>query len=165
MKAVDIMERRGQYGAGGVANQNDDGDDSYEEDMTKSILQRQQTAKLMGYNIANTLQMNDQFKGKFINRAPDKMINFLQGHIILAYNSLISYTDVSSFINDKNNAGKNIEIEEDKITFVDLQHNFKVVAIQDLGSGAGLNLFVFEDTREHHILFLRGSFHPNKQNP
>ena len=41
--------------------------------------------------------MNEIFSERIIKRAPDKMIDFLDGHILLAYRNSIMYLDVSEY--------------------------------------------------------------------
>ena len=41
--------------------------------------------------------VNEIFSERIIKRAPDKMIDFLDGHILLAYRNCIMYLDVSDY--------------------------------------------------------------------
>ena len=45
----------------------------------------------------STNSVNSIFSTRIIERAPDKMIDFLDNHILLAYRNLIIYMDVSEY--------------------------------------------------------------------
>ena len=44
-----------------------------------------------------TLSVSQIFKERIIRRAPDKMIEYLQDHILLAYRNSIIYIDLSRY--------------------------------------------------------------------
>ena len=46
---------------------------------------------------ASQKSVSQIFEGELVDRAPDKMIDFLQGHVLLAYRNSIVYLDVSNF--------------------------------------------------------------------
>ena len=81
---------------------------------------RDERAKLEINNLDDFSNVSTFFSDKIINRAPDKMIDFLQGNILLAYRNLIISADVSEYVRDEplNSENSNvvhIKLGEDKV--------------------------------------------------
>jgi len=81
---------------------------------------RDERAKLEINNLDDFPNVSTFFSDKIINRAPDKMIDFLQGNILLAYRNLIISADVSEYVRDEPSNSENsnvvhIKLGEDKV--------------------------------------------------
>ena len=58
--------------------------------------------------------VNEIFSERIIKRAPDKMIDFLDGHILLAYRNSIFYLDVSDYGVIDGNVPNSLKIGQDE---------------------------------------------------
>ena len=88
----------------------------------------------------STQSVNEFFSNKIIERAPDKMIDFLDNHILLAYRNLIIYMDVSEYGLMDNEVPQNVKIGQDnhfieivvpseKIFQLELLQKYKIICI------------------------------------
>ena len=95
------------------------------------------------------------FSKKIIDRAPDKMIDFIDNHILVAYRNTIIYLNVSSYgVKDgnipshlRNGQQKShfikVKVPMENIFFLDLLPKYKIVCIQEIGND--MSAFVLED--------------------
>ena len=102
----------------------------------------------------STHSVNRVFSERIISRAPDKMIDFLDNHILLAYRNLIIYMDVSEYgltdgevTSDVRGANDShfieIVVPPEKIFQLELLQKYKIICIQEIGNG--MSAFVLED--------------------
>ena len=80
-----------------------------------------------------------------VDRAPDKMIDFLHGHVLLAYRNTIIYIDVNHFGIDKpeltipseySKSDRNfiqVDITQDQVLELELHSKYKIICIQEIG--------------------------------
>jgi hypothetical protein len=115
--------------------------------------------------------VSEIFSEEIIIRAPDKMIDYKDGCIWLAYREKMIYLDVSSHKvevypasatsgtnkNQKSPVPKTISrditLSNDKISTLNLQKNFKIISIQEIGKS--VSAIVIEDRRNRQIRFLK----------
>ena len=75
-----------------------------------------------------------------VQRAPDKMIDFLQGSILLAYRDTIIYCNVDPYgVEDPEQIQPStvstdsnfveVDISEDKLSYLNLHHRYKIICI------------------------------------
>ena len=113
------------------------------------------------------------FSEEIIERSPDKMIDFLDNHILLAYRNSIIYMDVSSYGVIDNNVPSQVKIGQqddhfieiviptENLFFLDLLPKYKIICIQEIGNG--MSAFVLEDMITHQIRFLRAYYENESQ--
>ena len=111
--------------------------------------------------------VNEIFSERIIKRAPDKMIDFLDGHILLAYRNSIFYLDVSDYGVIDGNVPNSLKIGQDeqfievsvpkkKVVFLELLRKYKIICIQEIGNE--MSAFVLEDIITRQIRFLRAYY-------
>ena len=112
-------------------------------------------------------KVNEMFSDQIIRRAPDKMIDFLQGNILLAYRDLMVYVRVSEYgVDDPSKIPSNVEdresnfvhinVPDDKVSFLDLHRNYKIISIQEIGNE--MSAIVLEDLVTRQLRFLRAYY-------
>ena len=101
------------------------------------------------------------------------MIDFLQGHILIAYRNSIIYVDVEEYGIDKDDLtipadiarGQDehyIEVvmdeenDKDKILELNLLPKYKIICIQEIGNE--MSAFVIEDVKTRQVRFLRAYY-------
>jgi hypothetical protein len=92
-------------------------------------------------NLQHYPPVNEMFSDEIIRRTPDKMIDFLEGNILLAYRDLIVYVRVSKYgVDDPSKIPSDgvdresnfvhINVPDDQLSFLDLHQNYKMISIQ-----------------------------------
>ena len=76
------------------------------------------------------------FGDELVNRAPDKMVDLLQGFLMVAYRDSIIYVNVNqygvvdeSLLQNKSSNSHEVNIEEKDLQYLDLHKNYKIIAI------------------------------------
>ena len=102
--------------------------------------------------------VSELFGKDIIKRAPDKMIDIIDNHILLAYRNSIIYLDVSQYgiynddirVRDDLKAERMhdehfipINVEREQLLFFELQPKYKIICIQEIGNE--MSAFVLED--------------------
>lgn len=95
--------------------------------------------------------VSEMFGDKIIDRAPDKMIDMLQGNLLLAYRDLVIYCNINQYgVEDTSRipAGQDpnfvkVDIQKEQLQFLDLHEDYKIICIQDIGNK--MSAFVLED--------------------
>ena len=115
--------------------------------------------------------VSELFGKDIIKRAPDKMIDIIDNHILLAYRNSIIYLDVSQYgiYNDDIRVRDDllaermhdehfipINVEREQLLFFELQPKYKIICIQEIGNE--MSAFVLEDIVSRQIRFLRANF-------
>ena len=104
------------------------------------------------------------FGDNLIKRSPDKMIDLLQGYIMLATQDQIMYFNVNPYgVEDESKAKPGpdenlieVNISGKEITYLDLHQNYKIICIQEIGND--LSALVLEDLKTRQIRFLRAFY-------
>lgn len=93
------------------------------------------------------------------------MIDFLQGHIMLAYGDVLMYCNTKGFgvdddditniagDTDKNQNYVAVKVREDQVSYLNLHKNYKIICIQEIGNE--LSALVIEDKITRQVRFLR----------
>ena len=123
--------------------------------------------------ISTTKSVTELLKEPIIVRTPDKMIDYLNGYILLAYRDLIVYINVTDInidekdeLDDANTPGTHKRLEESNFTdcevsrkarcYLDLHKGYKIICIQEIGNE--MSALVLEDKQTRQIRFLRCVF-------
>ena len=97
-------------------------------------------------------------KNRIIKRAPDKMIDYLDGYILISYRNHIVYMDVCEYVNGsspEDSAKVNEKkIENSKLAFVDMDSSYKIISMQQVGL-SDMTTLVLEHLETRQIRFLR----------
>ena len=109
----------------------------------------------------NYRSVNEIFGDVLINRAPDKMIEFVQGFVMLAYQDHLVYFNVNKYgVEDDSYIPKDSHenfveatITDEHIRYLDLHRSYKIICIQEIGNE--MDALVLEDLRTRQIRFLR----------
>ena len=104
------------------------------------------------------------FGEEIIQRAPDKMIDMLQGNLMLAYRDLVIYVNVNQYgVEDERLIPRDqdpnyivIDIKENQLQYLDLHEKYKIICIQEIGNE--MSAFVLEDLENRQIRFLRAYY-------
>lgn len=76
--------------------------------------------------LQGTASVSELFKSEAIKRAPDKMIDFTDGFIVLAFRNRLLYFDVSKYLQDeeiKKPQQEEYEITNQDIRFVEVKQD------------------------------------------
>lgn len=79
------------------------------------------------------------FSEQIIKRAPDKMIDYKKGHILLAFRSTIVQLNVSAYVDDKSQGEPNakdgaVELRGHEVTTLSLaKQHYKIICFTAIG--------------------------------
>ena len=94
-----------------------------------------------------------RFSHDIINRAPDKMCDFVDGFIVVAYRQIIYYFDIrNDIITDPEKLNVEVEIPAHLIRKIPVRKNKKVICFQELNTEQ--SCIVIEDTETRDVSFL-----------
>ena len=119
----------------------------------------------------NGKSLNDMFGDKLIDRSPDKMIDILDGMILLAYRNSIIYVNVGKYgVDDFSKCPQEFKKSEDhaivplvqeQLSFLKLDASFKIITIQEIGNECAA--VVLEEIHTRQIRYLRAEYHESGQ--
>ena len=137
------MKAMGEAGADSYSSSDDaDSDDYSEFNNRKSISEI----------------FTDGDHNKLIERAPNKMIDYFDGYIILGFRSVLVYLKINKEeIDEKKESEEVIEINVQglsEIKQLNLSEQYKIICIQPLGSSSGTSI-VLETLTTRQIRFIR----------
>ena len=81
------------------------------------------------------------FKDKIINRAPDKMLAYIKGFIILAYRDQFVYFNVGEIHGvdggkvNESEFEKCVAIPDSELSYMSLDSSYKIISLQNIGNG------------------------------
>ena len=104
-----------------------------------------------------------------IVRAPDKMVDILQGNLLLAYRDLLIYCNVNQYgVEDPEKIPRDqdpnyvtVKISDEQLQFLDLHERYKIICIQEIGNE--MSCLVLEDLENRQIRYLRAYYEETEQ--
>ena len=93
--------------------------------------------------------MSHNFSQKIIKRTPDKQIVFVDGFLIVAFQTKFVYINTADILNQDHGDKLEIEkeLEEDQFDILDLEENNKIIAIQEISNQISCLVIENLDTR------------------
>ena len=85
------------------------------------------------------------------------MLDYLGGYILLAYRNQIVYIDVRNYVENESSQTSDyieIEIKDEDLDYINLMENFKIIAMQEIGSKT-MSSIILENLESRQIRFLR----------
>ena len=64
--------------------------------------------------------VSDRFTDSIIERSPAKMINFIEGYIVLAYSDKFLYFKVLDDLDDDSSDSKQVLLDYDQVSYLEL---------------------------------------------
>ena len=95
-----------------------------------------------------------RFCRPFIERAPDKMMDYLDSFIVIAFRHIIYYFDVSEYLlkDDDTELAKEVVISEEEIRCIKVKETKKIISFPELNSDQ--SCIVIEDMLTREVSFL-----------